>query len=504
MKSNIKVSTRMVVVMLFCVGIASNSFARELFPKTNISSGSAQQTHTQSFSFITGQDAVQIELDYEFNLPSYESGIYYAVGTVSESQFLDSAIYENSSAPVLPITSQSSYLRYANIKYLISVSGPGVQSGVSGRVKTFSRKENGTLNINVEPNQKYIVKVSVSDDIAAQRHSCGLGILSQNICYPDEPRFGEHFIGVNVGNLELTGRESTLSVKSATFTDKVLNYRPISTRRFDPLAFFSGEQHPYFNGKTPIYGDIELRAPEGTEIDSVALYIHTINRNTPRATAGLDTGVASTQLLTTVGPTGVVSITGNEKLFDVQSQDLFSQGNDEVTLQLIVKSASGATSKYEVGKFPVLDLVDPNPNFVKRYGGRDPRNGGDGWGRVAVVELIESMSSNNPDLLFNDVADIHAGEFPPHSITNHGNGKSVDITFPNFSLRNAATAQRIIDLLNTNEGRSIRRVGLLFDPTPGKAFYDAINGVVLANGKLATDIIRFFNDHDTWMHVDFK
>jgi murein endopeptidase len=100
------------------------------------------------------------------------------------------------------------------------------------------------------------------------------------------------------------------------------------------------------------------------------------------------------------------------------------------------------------------------------------------------------------------MSNMNAGSFAPDHAT-HRDGLDVDGWYAGYNARNAATAQTMIGHLNSAYGISITSVFVTFTASPGNLFFQAIQGVVLNDGRLATDVIRSVPGHDTHFHWRF-
>ena len=102
-------------------------------------------------------------------------------------------------------------------------------------------------------------------------------------------------------------------------------------------------------------------------------------------------------------------------------------------------------------------------------------------------------------MLADDFSNMNGGKFGEHS--SHQGGLSADGRFPNYAVRDASTAARIIEDLNSTFGPRISKVLVTFTP----AFKAAIQGVTLNDGRKASEYIRNYpghRDHFHWEVID--
>ena len=130
---------------------------------------------------------------------------------------------------------------------------------------------------------------------------------------------------------------------------------------------------------------------------------------------------------------------------------------------------------------------------------RDVLRGGDESEAPSVRDVVEHYSENSYD----DASNMNAGYFGPvgRDHAGHRNGAEIDGYFAGYERRNAATARKIIEQLNDDTyGCRILRVWVTHERVEGRPFYDAIRGVVLDDGRRATDVIRNEPKHGSHFH----
>jgi hypothetical protein len=171
----------------------------------------------------------------------------------------------------------------------------------------------------------------------------------------------------------------------------------------------------------------------------------------------------------------------------------------------------------------------PNSNYLQeklvrykgsdRYGDRDAGKGGDDWVKPSVRTVVKHFDG----ITWGDFSNMNGGPFPPHK--THQTGNDVDAKYANgtYPVRNAATADRMINYLKDSRyGSRIQKVFVTFnapdtpeskwrtcegnkpDNSAHGAFWKEIRNVkVPAPGggtRLATDVIRPIPSHCGHFH----
>jgi len=91
---------------------------------------------------------------------------------------------------------------------------------------------------------------------------------------------------------------------------------------------------------------------------------------------------------------------------------------------------------------------------------------------------------------------MNGGPFEPHG--EHREGDIFDGWFTGYSNRNATTARTILNMLNdATFGRRIQSVLATFT----RSFRNAIRGVVLSDGRRATQVILNHSNHTGHFHM---
>jgi hypothetical protein len=194
-----------------------------------------------------------------------------------------------------------------------------------------------------------------------------------------------------------------------------------------------------------------------------------------------------------------------------QAQLLNSGDNEQLELKVVAET--GSPSSFEATK----DLGRTVPKLVNykgknRYGaGRDEEVGGDDWVKPSVRTVAAHFLTNN----WGDFSNMNGGPFLPHG--SHQTGNDIDGKFVGYAARDADTAEAIIAQLNDDTyGSRIQKVLVTFNapktpplhcepPIDGPdtnhaAFWRAIQGVTLDDGRAATDVILPAKDHCVHFH----
>jgi hypothetical protein len=317
------------------------------------------------------------------------------------------------------------------------------------------------------------------------------------------------------------GRGKSLSIVDAKLLDRNYLSKNEATA-YAPLTALSAAPHTYFNGNTEVYGTIALAGSPDDKIQSVELQV--IENGKTAATGTLS---ASSAHLVGIpfGTTGKISTAKPTHLFDIRSAafSVVDQKHDG-TLALRIRAVSdfGDEATRDLGE--VTKLVRyTNPD---RYGGRDDREGGDDWLRPRVKEVLEHFATKYPEmkLTWGDMSNMNGGKFSPHA--SHDQGIDIDGYLGNYSTPKAPVmfttpgkkfgevdyevlifaAIGLVNLLNDPEyGSEIEMVGVTYyDEIFGDRFARSISHVRLNDGRMARDVIRAWNEHDTHFHLRLR
>lgn len=277
---------------------------------------------------------------------------------------------------------------------------------------------------------------------------------------------GELFVTGEIG--ELVAPAPEVEILSATVRD------------FDDSALtaFSAWQHVYFDGNTRLNGTLALRGDADDRLANVSIQV--IEGGQVIATGYLSAEGRASLLNRTFGTSGVLEVPTSRLLYEVsacQFPHTNRTTNPRVTLRVVVDTAAGAHAERDVASVPLLVRYTAD----NRHGSRNAQRGGDGWLLPTVRNTIEAI----PGVTWGDMSDMNGGPFTDHG--GHDGGTVTEARFSGYSARNAATARRLIRMLNDpSYGSQIAAVEVTFTA----ALRRAIRGVVLNDGRLATDVIR--------------
>ncbi|MBA2518359.1 MAG: hypothetical protein H0V24_01710 [Chloroflexia bacterium] len=283
--------------------------------------------------------------------------------------------------------------------------------------------------------------------------------------------------------------------------EKKLKITQVQLRDIDdgPLIWLSAAEHPYYGGNTRIHGTITIKGGKQDVLQSLELEI--LQNNAVVATAKLAKGVKDT-LLTKFGADEEVKIGKSQLLFELPSAEAANvDGSKNGFLALRVKARSKDDGEVEQQAGGAVILVRYTAG--NRYGNRDAANcgkskypcGGDDWVLPDVKKVLEHFPDNN----WGDISNMNGGKFPPHA--GHVSGNEADGHFAGYNERNAAVAKTIIGHLNDSTyGSRITKVLVTYSRKPCDKFCKAIKGVQLADGRMASEVIRPASGHGTHFH----
>ncbi|MEB0023274.1 carboxypeptidase regulatory-like domain-containing protein, partial [Actimicrobium sp. CCI2.3] len=258
------------------------------------------------------------------------------------------------------------------------------------------------------------------------------------------------------------------------------------------LTHFSAAPHPFFNGNTHVHATFSLNGPEEDKVTSLALQV--FQGGVLKASGEL-VDTLKPSIYVPFGSKGSIVFPNKALAFEIPSSALRAintVADDNLTLKLEVKTEKGETAVKEIGSYPLLALW----TGTARYGERNSLEGGDGWARPSSLTIFSRISAT-----YGDFSNMHGGAMAPHA--SHRTGQDADGWFPGYNARDAATAAKMVDILNTPGVRLNAKIAYVtYTAKAGNAFYDAIKGVTLADGRPAASVIRPFAGHTTHFHVN--
>lgn len=260
------------------------------------------------------------------------------------------------------------------------------------------------------------------------------------------------------------------------------------------LSYLSADSdNPYFGGNTRVNGTITIHGSKDDSLQDVVLEV--VSGGKVVATANLAAAAKTTLIGPTFGDDNQIALTASNLLFELpnaQAAGVPTDKNQTVSLRVKATSTSGEEATKDFGAVPVLTHFEGG----SRYGGRDLNQGGDDWVLPSTKTVLDHFASQ---VTYGDMSNMNGGPFPIHA--GHKAGNEADGWYDGYNARNAATAQTMINLLNdATYGSKITTALVTYDAKAGNAFFDAISGVTLKDGRSATDVIRPFSDHDTHFH----
>lgn len=260
------------------------------------------------------------------------------------------------------------------------------------------------------------------------------------------------------------------------------------------LSYLSADAHNYFDGFTRINGTITL---EGEEADKITeIYLQLMDGNTQLGRAELSTQAASKLLNKKFGKSGKISLKTPILLFKIFPSVLSGLNSTEdrgFSLVIQAKTAKGQTAHTSLGSVKQLVRFDG----TARYDGRDEASGGDDW----VLPSLRTVANQLSGVTWGDFSNMNGGGFPPHSL--HRDARSADGWVAGYNQLNAETAESLISLLNSAAGNRIHFIYARFNRSPGNAFWQAISGRHLNNGRPVDRVILPDGEHGTHFHVEF-
>lgn len=296
-----------------------------------------------------------------------------------------------------------------------------------------------------------------------------------------------------------------LNTDPAIFNNNVKVYTHVETKPLavtsltlldinnEALRFLSATPHTYFGGNTRIHGTVTV---EGSALDTLQSLVLEVLQGGAVVATGTLVPTPAASLLVPFGIAERVVVAQRQLLFNIPSNQLNGiNASQDGTLGLRVRaqSANGQEATRSAQTVQILARYTGN----NRFGVRDEAVGGDDWARPSVLAVLAQPVG----VSYGDMSNMNGGLFAPHA--SHGDGLDVDGSYPGYNARNAATAQTMIGHLNSAYGSSIIRVFVTYTASPANAFFQAIQGVVLNDGRLATDVIRPVVGHDTHFHWRF-
>lgn len=302
--------------------------------------------------------------------------------------------------------------------------------------------------------------------------------------------------------------EGKLAILSANLKDKQVHTtnNQIGIEAIKRLSLDS--ENPYLSNRTYVWGTIKLQGEPGDVLTSVRLKV--LN-NGAEVGVGELSATAGTALLKTFGPSGILEITSDMRLFEIPVTATPATADITYQLKIEARSQSGESAflddetRLQNGKVVAFTRFKGTNRFGKRE--LDKPRGGDDWGKPSVISLVNSFPAG---WQVNDISDMNGGTFPPHD--SHMSGKSIDCYFNGYIemvktkvqpyITKAATAQELINYLNSAQGKYVRNIYATYKA--GSPFETLINTTKLSNGNFANTKIGYWDDHYDHFHVEMN
>lgn len=292
---------------------------------------------------------------------------------------------------------------------------------------------------------------------------------------------------VNVGDHRM---ESAAIVNTVSASPLAITQASLFDIDNTPLNYLSAASHTYFNAATRVHAQFKLAGPAASQLSSLELQVR--QAGVVKARAPL-TAALSPSMYKTFGRSGI-ELSSAQLAFEIPAKELAginTTTDGSLHLKLVAVADAGYSAEKDMGSVQLLDRW----TGTDRYGGRDAHRGGDDWLTAATRGVCSAVSVS-----WGDFSNMNAGSFAPDH-RSHTKGKDADGWYPGYSARDAASAAKMLALLNT-EGVSnkVKTVYVTHTPGPGNAFYDAYKDVRLADGRKATSVIQNYPGHTTHFH----
>lgn len=286
------------------------------------------------------------------------------------------------------------------------------------------------------------------------------------------------------------------AMDSVVFIDQLLpsSISIAQARLFDidnsALQYLSAADHPYFDAATRVHATLKLTGPAAARLSSLEL--HVLQDGVVKAKGRLATALTS-KLYKPFGASGI-ELSSAQLAFEIPAKELAavnSTHDGPLQLKLVAGADDGSSAEKEMGQVPLLTRWTGN----ERYGGRDAHRGGDDWLKASTRDVCSSVSAS-----WGDFSNMNAGSFAPdHRL--HTSGVDADGWYSGYNARDAATAAKMIALLNSpGVGNKVEYVLVSHTPRTGNAFYDAYKDASLQDGRKVRDVIRNYGGHETHFH----
>ncbi len=276
------------------------------------------------------------------------------------------------------------------------------------------------------------------------------------------------------------------------------NINDIDGLALDYISISQSNKH--FGGQTRLGGSLKVSGDAADTLSDVYLEIKSRTGSIAKAVLSesgkyllgksLGSGAGS---LTTSSVSDLFELSNSE----AAKIDVKSDGNVDLTLVAISSSGEKATKTLPTLK--ILTTYNGSNLYSKES---DEIQGGDNWALPSTIELANHYASK---IKVNDFSNMNGGNFyggrlyKPHA--SHKEGTDFDGIYDGYIARDAKSADIMMDLLNdTQFGSRIFMVGVTYKQIAGNSFYDEIKGKRLNDGRLATNVIRPWENHEDHFH----
>ena len=297
-------------------------------------------------------------------------------------------------------------------------------------------------------------------------------------------------ISLSVANVADSACQSQIVVDIVDTSPLIISSAALFDIDRTPLQFLSASEHAYFSGQTRVHASFTIQGPADERLTSLTL--HVLQDGVIKATGRLLASLESVVYRKFDGQPIVLE--GPQMAFEISAVELVnigSQTDGELALKLVAVTNTQEKTEYDLGQTPLLSRW----SGIDRYGKRDFNRGGDDWALPSTNNVCSAVQ-----VTWGDFSNMNGGSFAPDHIT-HRSGTDVDGWFVGYQNLDTASAKKMLSFLNTEGvGSRVKFVYVTHLMTDGAPFYDAYKRVVLADGRMAKDVIKHRPGHSTHFH----
>jgi hypothetical protein len=260
-----------------------------------------------------------------------------------------------------------------------------------------------------------------------------------------------------------------------------------------PLRYLSLAPHPFLGGATYVHGTLSL---SGTG-QPVSVVLEVLEEGTVIATGVLSDTAAEILLQPLDGGSREISV--SQELFVFTPEQLAAVDSTRTTdaqLDLRVR-ATRDDGREAVADAGTAELLVRYTNENRYFIGEEWQGGND-WVLPSVRALLEGFEG----VEFGDISNMNGGHFPPH--VSHQQGRDADVWFFGYNDLDGDAARTLVALVD--DPAIVSRVEVIFvtyERVAGDPFWDALDGVVLSDGRPAGAVIQPEPDHTGHFHIRF-